>query len=167
MSIFLPKDLDCFKVLSSNRVAYMDLISSGNETSAHTMENGRITFMFCSFEKVPNILRLYGKGFTVLRDDPNGTNFLKNSAFIQAPDKLSWLILTKVQTSCGFRCSCYMNILVKEVFISIGQKQKVKKVLPNISKKKICSAWMDCPLRFLKKTNNQDRAYYAGHFAQS
>ena len=63
-----PKGLDCFRVLSENMVAYMDLISSGNETSAHTLENGRITFMFCSFEGNPNILRLYGKGLAVLRD---------------------------------------------------------------------------------------------------
>src|SRR3982751_51947 len=62
-----PKGLDCFRLLSDNKVAYMDLISSGNETSAHTLENGRITIMFCSFEGAPNILRLYGKGFTVLR----------------------------------------------------------------------------------------------------
>jgi hypothetical protein len=32
-----PKGLDCFRVLSDNKVAYMDLISSGNETSAHTL----------------------------------------------------------------------------------------------------------------------------------
>ncbi|HRI22754.1 MAG TPA: pyridoxamine 5'-phosphate oxidase family protein, partial [Panacibacter sp.] len=61
-----PKGLDCFRVLSDCKVAYMDLISSGNETSAHTLENGRITLMFCSFEGPPNIVRLYGKGFTVL-----------------------------------------------------------------------------------------------------
>ena len=42
-----PKGLDCFRVLSDHRVGYMDLISSGNETSAHTLENGRITIMFC------------------------------------------------------------------------------------------------------------------------
>ena len=61
-----PKGLDSFRVLSPNRVAYMDLISSGNETSAHLLENGRITFMFCALDGSPNILRLYGKGYTVL-----------------------------------------------------------------------------------------------------
>ena len=45
-----PKGLGNFQVISETRVAYMDLISSGNETSAHTLENGRITVMFCSFE---------------------------------------------------------------------------------------------------------------------
>ena len=61
-----PKGLDCFRILAPDRVAYMDLIGSGNETSAHLLENGRITFMFCAFEGPPNILRLYGQGHTVL-----------------------------------------------------------------------------------------------------
>ncbi|MFC0181252.1 pyridoxamine 5'-phosphate oxidase family protein [Pseudarcicella hirudinis] len=56
-----PKGLDCFRFLSDKEVGYMDLISSGNETSAHILENGRITLMFCSFEGPPSILRLYGK----------------------------------------------------------------------------------------------------------
>lgn len=64
-----PKGFDCFRVLSSGKVAYMDLISSGNETSAHTPENGRSTLMFCSFTGTPNILRLYGKGRTILPGD--------------------------------------------------------------------------------------------------
>ena len=38
-----PKGLDCFRVLSPGRVAYLDLTGSGNETAAHLVENGRIT----------------------------------------------------------------------------------------------------------------------------
>src|SRR5678815_1153844 len=55
-----PKGFDCFRVLSPTRVGYLDIVGSGNETSAHLLENGRITFMFCAFEGAPNILRLYG-----------------------------------------------------------------------------------------------------------
>ena len=44
----------------------MDVIGSGNETAAHLLENGRITFMFCAFDGPPNILRLYGTGRAVL-----------------------------------------------------------------------------------------------------
>lgn len=47
-------------------MAYLDLVGSGNETSAHTLENERITFMFCAFEGPPLILRLYGKGRAIL-----------------------------------------------------------------------------------------------------
>jgi hypothetical protein len=33
-----PKGLDSFRVLSPTRVAYMDIVGSGNETSAHLLE---------------------------------------------------------------------------------------------------------------------------------
>ena len=52
-----PKGLDSFRILSTNKVAYMDIVGSGNETSAHILENGRITFMFCAFGGPPNIFR--------------------------------------------------------------------------------------------------------------
>ena len=55
-----PKGLDSFRILNSCCVAYMDLVGSGNETASHIIENSRITIMFCSFDKVPNILRIYG-----------------------------------------------------------------------------------------------------------
>ena len=45
-----PKGMNCLRVLSSSRVAYLDFTGSGNETAAHLLENGRITVMFCSFE---------------------------------------------------------------------------------------------------------------------
>ncbi len=61
-----PKGQDTFRVLGPDRVAYLDLTGSGNETSAHLAENGRITFMFCAFEGPPRILRLFGAGRTVL-----------------------------------------------------------------------------------------------------
>ncbi|MGC8714424.1 MAG: pyridoxamine 5'-phosphate oxidase family protein, partial [Leptodesmis sp.] len=61
-----PKGLDSFRILSANRVAYLDLTGSGNETSAHLLENGRITFLFCAFQGNPCILRLYGQGRVVL-----------------------------------------------------------------------------------------------------
>jgi hypothetical protein len=38
-----PKGMDCLRVLTPNRVAYLDLTGSGNEASAHVAENGRIT----------------------------------------------------------------------------------------------------------------------------
>ena len=53
----LPKGLDCLRLLGRKRVAYLDLTGSGNETSAHLAENGRITLMFCAFAGRPSILR--------------------------------------------------------------------------------------------------------------
>jgi hypothetical protein len=65
-----PKGMDSFRILSPNRVGYLDMTGSGNETSAHIAENGRITFMFCAFAGSPNIVRLYGRGRVVLPGSP-------------------------------------------------------------------------------------------------
>src|SRR6476659_977804 len=102
-----PKGLDCFRVLGDNKVAYMDLISSGNETSAHTLENGRITFMFCSFQDKPTILRLYGKGFTVL---PGREDWVQYAPLFQIYPSTRQIIvadISKVQTACGFGVPLY------------------------------------------------------------
>lgn len=102
-----PKGMDSFRVLTPNRVAYLDIISSGNETSAHCLENGRITFMMCSFEGPPNILRLYGHGQTVLPKDPE---WEKLSILFAIPISARQIILAdihKVQTSCGYAVPLY------------------------------------------------------------
>ena len=60
-----PKGMDTFRCLDDKRVAYLNLTGSGNETAAHLAQNGRLTIMFCGFEKRPLILRLYGTGHAV------------------------------------------------------------------------------------------------------
>jgi len=102
-----PKGLNCFKILGPNKVGYMDLISSGNETSAHTLENGRITFMFCSFEKVPNITRLYGKGYTILPGDNEWKEFSKYFTIYPSTRQIILVDINEVQTSCGYGVPLY------------------------------------------------------------
>ncbi len=97
-----PKGLDTLRILSPTRVAYLDLTGSGNETAAHLQENGRITFMFCSFGKTPMILRLYGRGRVV----PLGSAEWPEWAglFPTLPGTRQVIVgdIETVQTSCGF-----------------------------------------------------------------
>ena len=102
-----PKGLDSFRVLSPNRVVYMDLISSGNETSAHLLENGRITIMFCAFDGSPNILRLYGKGRTVLPGDAEWETLSAHFTLYPSTRQLIVADIAKVQTSCGYGVPLY------------------------------------------------------------
>jgi len=102
-----PKGFDCFKVLSDHQVAYMDLISSGNETSAHTLENGRITVMFCSFDTTPNILRLYGKGFAVLKESADWEKYSSHFLIYPSTRQIIVMNVEMVQTSCGFGVPLY------------------------------------------------------------
>lgn len=85
----------------------MDLIGSGNETSAHTLENGRITFMFCSFSGKPNILRLYGKGFAVLPGTDEWEVYSKAFTIYPSTRQLIVANIDLVQTSCGFGVPLY------------------------------------------------------------
>jgi hypothetical protein len=102
-----PKGLDCFRVLSDRQVAYLDLTGSGNETSAHLEENGRITFMFCAFDGPPNILRLYGRGRTVLPGTPEWDQLI--TPFPQRIGIRQVLLadIDRVMTSCGFGVPLY------------------------------------------------------------
>ncbi len=102
-----PKGLDSFRVLSPNRVAYMDIVGSGNETSAHLLENGRITFMFCAFEGPPNIMRLYGNGYTVLPGDETWDALAPHFQLQLSTRQIIVADISLVQTSCGFSVPYY------------------------------------------------------------
>ncbi|HWB24342.1 MAG TPA: pyridoxamine 5'-phosphate oxidase family protein [Chitinophagaceae bacterium] len=105
-----PKGLDSFSVLSANRVAYMDIVGSGNETSAHLLENGRITIMFCAFDGPPNILRLYGTGYTVLPASSGWNELSTHFTIGLGTRQIIVADIHKVQTSCGFGVPLYEYI---------------------------------------------------------
>lgn len=102
-----PKGLDSFRILAPNRVAYMDIVGSGNETSAHLLQNGRITFMFCALNGPPNILRLYGKGYTVLPGDADWEELSSHFQILPSTRQIIAATIFKVQTSCGFGVPYY------------------------------------------------------------
>jgi hypothetical protein len=99
--------MDTFRVLSATKVAYLDIVGSGNETSAHILENGRITIMFCAFEGAPNILRLYGSGYTVLPADEEWEVLSSNFKTDLLTRQIIVANIHKVQTSCGFGIPYY------------------------------------------------------------
>ena len=104
-----PKGMDSFRVISPKLVGYMDIIGSGNETSAHILENGRITIMFCSYDGAPNILRIYGKGHSVLanNDDPEWVKLSTQFSLHIAVRQIILVDVESVQTSCGYGVPLY------------------------------------------------------------
>jgi hypothetical protein len=118
-----PKGLDCFSVLSEHQVGYMDLISSGNETSAHTLENGRITIMFCSFEGPPTILRLYGKGFTVLPGTKEWDEYAPHFKLYPSTRQIIVAYIDLVQTSCGFGVPLYEYTGERDIHFEWAEKK--------------------------------------------
>lgn len=102
-----PKGADAFRVLGPNKVAWLNLTGSGNESSAHVQQNGRMTIMFCAFEGAANILRLYGEAQVVHRLDEEWAELSglfpehrgSRQVFVQTVDL--------VQTSCGYSVPFY------------------------------------------------------------
>ena len=97
-----PKGLDCLRILSPQRVAYLDMTGSGNETSAHIFENGRITIMFCAFSGPPSILRLYGQGHTILHDSDEWARLAPLFPDYHGARQIIAADIDRVQTSCGY-----------------------------------------------------------------
>lgn len=103
-----PKGLDCLRILSAHRVAYLDQTGSGNETAAHVAENGRMTLMFCSFEGAPLILRIYGKGRSVRPRDADWAQLRPLFGPETAGERqIIEVTVEGVQTSCGFAVPTY------------------------------------------------------------
>ena len=96
-----PKGLDAFRCLDSKTVAFLNLTGSGNETAAHLLENGRITFMFCSFSKNPLILRIYGRGRSVHPGDEEWETLIAHFEAVPGVRQIVVADVDSVQTSCG------------------------------------------------------------------
>lgn len=98
-----PKGLEgCFAVLGPNRVAFLNLTGSGNETAAHLLQNSRITVMFCAFEGKPKILRLYGTGRAV---HPRDDDWAELAGLFAPQDGARQIVVVEVasvNSSCGF-----------------------------------------------------------------
>ena len=96
-----PKGMDSFRVIDDNRVMWLNLTGSGNETAAHLHADGRITIMFCSFEGAPMILRLYGKGRVIHPRDADWKESLALFPALAGTRQIIDIKIDLVQTSCG------------------------------------------------------------------
>jgi hypothetical protein len=101
-----PKGYDAFRMLSDNQVAYLDLGGSGNETHAHLAaaqtDQGRITIMFCAFDRTALILRIYGRGRAVLPQDAEWAALAAHFTLLPGTRQIFVIDVDSVQTSCGW-----------------------------------------------------------------
>ena len=102
-----PKGVDSFRVLDNSRVAWLNLTGSGNESAAHVLDNDRMTIMFCSFEKQPLILRLYGHAQVFHERDPEWTELLSLFPEYVSARQVFLMDIELVQGSCGFAVPYY------------------------------------------------------------
>ena len=96
-----PKGMDSLRVMGSNRVAWLNVTGSGNETAAHVQESPRMTLMFTAFEGDPMILRLYGNARAVHMNDPEWQELYEWFDPLPGTRQIFDLTIDLVQASCG------------------------------------------------------------------
>jgi hypothetical protein len=86
-----PKGMDSFRVLDA-----------GNETHAHLAADGRITIMFCAFDRPALIFRIYGRGRAVLPQDVGWEALYAQFTPLPGTRQIFVIAVDQVQTSCGW-----------------------------------------------------------------
>ncbi len=109
-----PKGMDSLRVVNPNRIVWLNVTGSGNETAAHVQENPRMTLMFTAFEDNPMILRLYGNAKAIHNDDSDWQLLYPLFPPIPGARQIFDLDVDLVQTSCGFAVPLYEYIGERE-----------------------------------------------------
>ncbi len=97
-----PKGMDSLRVMGPNRILWLNITGSGNETAGHLLEHPRMTLMWCSFTKRPQILRTYGVAQTYHEGDPGWQDMLAHFPAHRSARQVFDLSVEMVQTSCGY-----------------------------------------------------------------
>ena len=97
-----PKGMDSLRVLGSNRIVWMNLTGSGNETAGHLLEINRMTLMWCSFTTRPMILRTYGTARTLHIGDDDWDELAAHFPDHRSARQIYDVDIDLVQTSCGY-----------------------------------------------------------------
>lgn len=118
-----PKGGDSLRILSPNKIAWLNLTGSGNETAAHLLQQNRITMMWCSFDEQPLILRVYGKARSVHPRDEEWSELLALFDETTSARQIFLVDVEQVQTSCGFAVPFYEFTGHRETLTTLWEKR--------------------------------------------
>ncbi|RLA59549.1 MAG: pyridoxamine 5'-phosphate oxidase family protein [Epsilonproteobacteria bacterium] len=113
-----PKGMDTLEIVDENTVVWLNHTGSGNETSAHVQENGRMTILFNSFDKNPMILKLYGTAKVIHDKDEEWEEMASHFSDFLGTRQFFEMKVELVLTSCGFGVPQYKYI---------GERNKLQK----------------------------------------
>ncbi|WP_224998766.1 pyridoxamine 5'-phosphate oxidase family protein [Cesiribacter sp. SM1] len=130
-----PKGMDTFRVISPNKIIWLNLTGSGNETAAHLILNSRMTIMFCAFEGKPLILRLYGTARLYHSRDSAYQQFIQLFPEIAGARQIIEMEVDLVQTSCGFAVP-FMDFKEERTQLKSWAEKKSEEQLTNYWKEK-------------------------------
>lgn len=97
-----PKGMDSLRVLGPNRLIWLNVTGSGNETAGHLKALNRMTLMWCSFDLRPLILRAYGTARTLHPRDADFDALAAELPALPGARQIFDMNVEMVQTSCGY-----------------------------------------------------------------
>jgi Pyridoxamine 5'-phosphate oxidase len=102
-----PKGQDTFRVINPQKVAWLNVTGSGNESAAHVQLNPRMTIMFAAFEGNPIILRIYGKARVIHQNDEDWSEYCSLFPVLPGTRQIFEVNIELVQKSCGMSVPFY------------------------------------------------------------
>lgn len=118
-----PKGMDSLRVLGRNRVAWLNVTGSGNETAAHVQLDPRMTIMFCAFAGAPLVLRLYGSAKVVHPRDAEWRELYPLFTPLPGARQIFDLSIDLVQTSCGFGVPYFTYVKERDLLTDWAAKK--------------------------------------------
>lgn len=96
-----PKGMDSLRIVSDQKIVWLSLTGSGNETAAHLLQDPRMTLMFCAFEGDHLILRTYGEANVIHPRDPEWDDLYALFPDFAGARNIFVFDIDLVTTSCG------------------------------------------------------------------
>ncbi len=127
-----PKGMDSFRILNKNRVIWLNVTGSGNETSAHIQVNSRMTIMFMALDGKPMIVRLYGLASVIHKNDAEWEPLISMFPPIPAARQIFDMRVELVQTSCG---------MAVPYFDYAGNREQLNNLHKKIGEEKVAQYW--------------------------
>lgn len=97
-----PKGMDSLRILSPNRLIWLNYTGSGNETAGHLLKANRMTVMWCSYTSRPMIMRAYGTAKTVHPRDNEWDELAQHFDVGLGARQIYDMNVDMLQTSCGY-----------------------------------------------------------------
>lgn len=89
-------------LLGTHSLAWVDSTGSSAETVAHLRENGRITLLWCSYDRRPRLVRVHGRGSVGLPGTAAYDEVLALSPDQPSPRAVVVVDVDRVSDSCGY-----------------------------------------------------------------
>jgi hypothetical protein len=97
-----PKGMDSLRVMNDNRVVWLNITGSGNETAAHLRRVNRMTLMWCAFQGPANIVRCYGEARVYHAGEADFEALYGLFEPMDGARQIFDMTIDLVQKSCGF-----------------------------------------------------------------